>query len=88
MANHLKMALVHSILTVATQGWSHRRIARELGVDWETVSRHIRLAAEPANPANAPIGSKLSKRRKSEPEQLATAATPSERACEPASTGA
>ena len=41
-----------------------------------------------SNPANAPIGSKLSKRRKSEPEALATAATSSESACEPAKTGA
>ncbi len=41
-----------------------------------------------SNPANAPIGSKPSKRRKSEPQKLATAATPSERACEPAKTGA
>ncbi|HXY35070.1 MAG TPA: DDE-type integrase/transposase/recombinase [Planctomycetaceae bacterium] len=57
MANHLKMALVHSILTLATQGWSHRRIARELDVDRETVSRHVRLAAVLANPANAPIDS-------------------------------
>lgn len=55
MANHLKMALVHSILTLSTQGWSQRRIARELGVDRETVSRHVRLAR--AKPANAPIGS-------------------------------
>jgi IstB-like ATP binding protein len=38
--------------------------------------------------ANAPIGSKPSKRRKPEPEELAAAATPSERACEPAKTGA
>jgi len=57
MANHLKMVLVHSILTLATQGWSQRRIARELGVDRETVSRHIRLTASRANPAKAPIGS-------------------------------
>ena len=56
MANHLKMALVHSILTLSIQGWSHRRIARELGVDRETVSRHVRLAVGRANPANAPIG--------------------------------
>ena len=57
MANHLKMALVHSILTLSTQGWSHRRIARELGLDRETVSRHVRLAAARANPANTPTGS-------------------------------
>jgi IS30 family transposase len=60
MANHLKMALVHSILTLSTQGWSQRRIARELGVDRETVSRHIRRVAARANPANAPPGSEVS----------------------------
>lgn len=31
MANQLKMAEVHSILTLRTRGWSFRRIARELG---------------------------------------------------------
>ena len=57
MANHLKMALVHSILTLSAQGWSHRRIARELGVDRETVCRHVRLAANDSNPAILPTGS-------------------------------
>jgi DNA replication protein DnaC len=41
-----------------------------------------------SNPANAPIGLKLPKRRKSQPQEIATAATSSERACEPAKTGA
>lgn len=46
--------------------------------------------AEPgeSKPANAPIGSSASKRRKSGAEELLTAAPPSERACEPAKTGA
>ncbi len=61
MANRLKMATVQSILTLHERGWSARRIARELQVNRETVSRHVRLAAsaEPrgdgSNPANAPI---------------------------------
>lgn len=65
MANRLKMATVQSILSLHARGWSQRRIARELGVNRESVSRHLRLArqstptaqADPGNlePANAPI---------------------------------
>ncbi len=32
MANHVKMAKVHTILTLRVQGWSFRRIGRELGM--------------------------------------------------------
>ena len=42
MANQLKVALVHSILTLRERGWSFRRIARSLGVHRQTVSRYIR----------------------------------------------
>ena len=51
MANQLKMATVQFILELHAQGWSGRRIARELGVDRETVSRYV----AGSNPANAPI---------------------------------
>lgn len=44
MANHLKMAQVHAIQVLRAQGWSFRRISRELGVHRETVSRYARLA--------------------------------------------
>src|SRR5581483_2744299 len=72
MSNYLKMAAIHSILALHQQGWSQRRIARELGLDRETVARHIRQAnsskpaiaptgsvdpAEPSKPAIAPTGS-------------------------------
>jgi transposase len=57
MANRLKMALVESILSLHGRGWSQRRIARELGVNRETVQRHVRAASEAPKPANAPIGS-------------------------------
>ena len=52
MANQIKMATSASIIELCVRGWSQRRIARELGLDRETVSRHIRLhaAAEPAIP--------------------------------------
>ncbi len=60
MANRLKMAMIQSILTLHSQGWSERRIARELRVNRETVSRYVRTAAAEAQgdslkPANAPI---------------------------------
>jgi transposase len=56
MANRLKMAEIHAILTLRTRGWSYRRIARELGVHRETVARYVALARAPAKPAIAPIG--------------------------------
>lgn len=56
MANQLKMAEIHAILTLRTRGWSYRRIAREVGVHRETVARYVALARAPAKPANAPIG--------------------------------
>jgi len=56
MANRIKMAVEHAILTLAQQGWSLRRIARELGVNRETVSRYVRLAAEQSKPAKATPG--------------------------------
>ena len=51
MANQLKVATVHSILTLRDRGWSRRRIARELGIHRETVGRYVRLAAEGAKAA-------------------------------------
>jgi transposase len=55
MANHLKMAMVNAIITLKQRGWSMRRIARELGVDRETVKRHVLSSSKPAT--NAPLGS-------------------------------
>lgn len=45
MANRLKMAEHQAILALAKLSWSYRRIAAELGIDRETVSRHIKAAA-------------------------------------------
>jgi transposase len=47
MANGLKMAIVHAIIGLLGQGWSYRRIARELGVHRETVARYAKLDREP-----------------------------------------
>jgi len=76
MANHLKMAMVDTIVTLKQHGWSIRRIARELGIDRGTVRRYIRqeqLLPKPPtkaptgsdgiskSPTNAPIGSQTGK---------------------------
>ena len=52
--NQLNVSLQHSILTLSAQGWSNRRIARELGLHRETVGRHLRLAG--SKPAKVPAG--------------------------------
>jgi hypothetical protein len=57
MGNRLRMALIETIITLRRRGWSRRRIARELGVDRETVTRHLRGAAEASNATIAPSGS-------------------------------
>jgi transposase len=60
MSNRLKMAEHHSIIGLARLNWSYRRIAAELGVDRQTVSRHVRQAlgdlhATAVDSANAAI---------------------------------
>ena len=59
MANHVKAAMVNAITTLKKLGWPKRRIARELGIDRETVTRYVELEQLDPKPAsNAPIGSK------------------------------
>ena len=55
--NQLNVSLQHSIVTLSAQGWSARKVARELGLNRETVGRYLRLAADAAKPAIPPIGS-------------------------------
>ena len=57
MAHLLKMAMIETIVRLHRQGWSNRRIARELGVDRDAVSRHIRQALVNSKAAKAPPGS-------------------------------
>jgi transposase len=45
MSNQLKMAEHQAILGLARLNWSYRRIAAELGVDRETVARHVKAAS-------------------------------------------
>ena len=57
MANQLKMAFVETLLRLHAQGWSQRRIARELGIDRAAVARHIRQAETAAkSPDNGAVG--------------------------------
>lgn len=55
MANVLKMAKKHAIIGLLENGWSYRRIARELCVDRETVARYDKLRR--SNPAISTPGS-------------------------------
>ena len=59
--NQLKMDIQQTISTLSRGGWSQRRIARELGIDRETVARYRRLARQVAEPkpAISPAGSEL-----------------------------
>jgi len=52
--NQLNVSLQHSITALAAQGWSGRRIARELRVNRETVGRYLRLVG--SNPAKVLTG--------------------------------
>ena len=56
--NQLEMDIQQAISTLGRSGWSQRRIARELGIDRETVARYRRLAreAETPKPAIPPPG--------------------------------
>jgi len=57
--NQLKMDIQQTISTLSRSGWSQRRIAREVGIDRETVARYRRLArqSEEPKPAIPPAGS-------------------------------
>jgi transposase len=55
MANQLKMAVIQAILTLARLGWSQRRIAKEVGIDRETVARYVHAPPVDSKPATNPI---------------------------------
>ncbi len=59
--NQLKMDIQQTISTLTRSCWSQRRIARELGIDRETVARYRRLARQAGepNPAISPTGSEV-----------------------------
>ena len=64
MPNHLKMSKVQSILALRQQGWSLTRIARELGIHRQTVSRYVRANSRSSK---APPGSESSKSTQAPP---------------------
>ena len=88
MANRLKVAKVLSIHALHAQGWSQRRIARELGISRSAVVRHLRAGP---NESKAPPGSTDSNESKaptgSEPSDSSSneskAPTGSRSLCEP-----
>ena len=91
MANTLKVAKVASIIELHSQGWSQRRIARELGVSRGAVERRLRAGAaktdapsdsDDSNRAKAPTGSddSASDSNRATPSQ---APTGSRSECEP-----
>jgi transposase len=59
--NALKMAKIESVLRLHSFGWSFRRIARELGIHRETVSRVVKRHQSGSKAAIAPTGSEASK---------------------------
>jgi transposase len=58
MANQLKVAMQQRIKALNDLGWSHRKIARELGIHRETVARYAHLARDgDSKPAKVTPGS-------------------------------
>ena len=56
MSNVLRVSLQTTIYSLADRGWSQRRIARELGINRETVGRYLCLTQK-AKPAISTPGS-------------------------------
>jgi transposase len=50
------MAEIDAILALHRRNWSIRRIAKELGIHRDTVSRYVHGQGREANPAGAPLG--------------------------------
>jgi transposase len=55
--NRLKMAMIETILSLHRQGWSNRRIARELGIDRDAVARQVRQFEATSKTAKVITGS-------------------------------
>jgi transposase len=54
MANHKSVAMIDTLITLHKQGWSNRKISRELEIDRETVSKYVRRY-KAANEQNPPV---------------------------------
>jgi len=57
MANHIGVDMRDAILGLCAQGWSRRRIARELGVHRKTIKRQLELADKSQSVPNLAPGS-------------------------------
>ena len=55
MSNKLKMAKIYSIIGLLDQGWSYRRIERELGVRREMFPAMTASSGRLTKPAKAPL---------------------------------
>jgi transposase len=88
MSNVLEVAMKDAILSLHRQGYSQRRIARDLGVNRETVARYLRQAGADSKPANAPTGS-IAAHSGSKPANAPTGSTEPDTATgrDPAATG-
>jgi hypothetical protein len=56
MSNVLKVSHQEAIRSLHQKGWSERRIARELGINRRTVSRHTSKCTIPPAGSEEPIG--------------------------------
>jgi transposase len=56
MSYLIKVATIDTILSLHRRHWSQRRIARELGINRETVARYLKHEDSALKPANAPPG--------------------------------
>jgi transposase len=61
MSNRLKMAIAQAIYQLHSLHWSQRRIARELGINRETVRKYLACGLPGAKPAISPAGCQRSK---------------------------
>jgi len=75
MVNEVKMGVRDAILGLFGQGWSRRRIARELGVNRRTVARYVALAKKeskcttnPTPGTDRPVDAELEGRASAPPE--------------------
>ena len=57
MANLLNMPMTNALHSLHRRGWSQRRIAGELGINRETVARHLRQGDPRSKPPYAPPSS-------------------------------
>ena len=59
MANRVKMAVSNAVIVLWRRGYSFRKIARELGIHRETVSRHVRIEQAGSKPAEVIAGNSV-----------------------------